>query len=125
MLFSAASFSFFCPFLLLVVAGAGALSDGAVVFFAYFSTPLSNFSCVLFLDLFSFARWDRFSCGVSSDLAAVTVFEVANTSSGARRDDTDLRVGSADSREVEGRFERVVMVPFGYEKGQESMRGYC
>lgn len=51
---------------------------------------------------------------MSSDLAAVIVLEAAKTSSGARRDDTDLRVGSADSREVEGRFERLVIVPFGY-----------
>lgn len=53
-------------------------------------------------------------------MAAVTVFEAAKTSSGARRDDTDLRVGSADSREVEGRFESVVIVPFGYGKYQIS-----
>jgi hypothetical protein len=55
----------------------------------------------------------------------MTVFEAAKTSSGARRDDTDLRVGSADSREVEGRFERLVIVPFGYEKYQEWVQGRC
>jgi len=49
----------------------------------------------------------------------MTVLEAAKTSSGARRDDTDLRVGSADSREMEGRFERVVIVPFGYQKCQD------
>lgn len=59
---------------------------------------------------------------MSSDLAAVIVFEAAKTSSGARRDDTDLRVGSADSREVEGRFERLVIVPFGYGNVRDPSR---
>jgi hypothetical protein len=126
MLFSAASFSFLsCPFWLLVLPPVDAPSDGAVVFFAYLSTPLSNRLCVFFLPFFSFARWDRFSCGVSSDLAAVAVFEAEKTSSGARRDDTDLRVGSADSSDVEGIFERVVIAPFGYGEYQELTQNCC
>jgi hypothetical protein len=107
-LFRASSFCFFTPRIPFTL--------------AYLSTLFSRVSRVFFFNFRSLFRRARFSIGVSSPRARRSDGVGAKISSGASIVDTDLAVGSADSRDVAAMFEVVEMVAFGYGVGSQTRR---